>query len=222
MFAKIAPTLLHRLHDRGEVVVGEHHVGRLLGDIGAGDAHRDADVGRLERRRVVHAVAGHRHHPPSRCSACTIRSLCFWIDARVHRHLSDRRRELSIRRSGELGAGRRRGHRLRSRDRLQSPRRSGMIAGDHHRADARRLGACHRLFGLIARRIDHADHAREDEFVLDWLVDCVPSLASSGRHGRKATPSVRSASPARSHSSAGSRPRRAARQRPRLAHRTSS
>ena len=49
--------------DRGEVVVGEDHVRRLLGDVGAGDAHRDADVGRLQRGRVVDAVAGHRDDP---------------------------------------------------------------------------------------------------------------------------------------------------------------
>ena len=30
-------------------------------DLGALDTHRDADVGLVERRRVVHAVAGHGH-----------------------------------------------------------------------------------------------------------------------------------------------------------------
>ncbi len=45
--------------DGGEVVVGEHHVGRLLGHLGAGDAHRDADVGVRKRRGVVDTVAGH-------------------------------------------------------------------------------------------------------------------------------------------------------------------
>ena len=54
------PALLHGAHDRREVVVGQDHHRGLLGDLGAGDAHGDADVGRLEGRRVVHAVAGHR------------------------------------------------------------------------------------------------------------------------------------------------------------------
>ena len=57
-----ASALLHGCHDRGEVVVGEHHVGRLAGDVGAGDAHRDPDVGGLHRRGVVDAVAGHGDH----------------------------------------------------------------------------------------------------------------------------------------------------------------
>ena len=33
-------------------------VGGLAGDVGAGEAHGDADVGLLQRRRVVDAVAG--------------------------------------------------------------------------------------------------------------------------------------------------------------------
>ena len=55
------PALADGGDDRGEVVVGEDHVRRLLRHVGAGDAHRDADVGRLQRRGVVHAVAGHGH-----------------------------------------------------------------------------------------------------------------------------------------------------------------
>ena len=46
---------------RREVVVGEDHRRRLAGDVGAGAAHGDADVGAPQRRRVVDAVAGHRH-----------------------------------------------------------------------------------------------------------------------------------------------------------------
>ena len=39
-----AAPALDRGDDRGEVVVGEDHVGRFLRDLGAGDPHRDADV----------------------------------------------------------------------------------------------------------------------------------------------------------------------------------
>ena len=61
---------LDRLDDGGEVVVGEDHRRGLLGDLGAGDPHRDADVGLLQRGRVVDAVAGHRDDvalPLERC-----------------------------------------------------------------------------------------------------------------------------------------------------------
>ena len=53
------PAELDRLDDGGEVVVGQDHHRGALRDLGAGDAHGDADVGLLEGRRVVHAVAGH-------------------------------------------------------------------------------------------------------------------------------------------------------------------
>ena len=49
-------TLLHGRHDRREVVVGEHHLRRGLGDRRA-RSHRDTDLGLLQRRRVVHPVA---------------------------------------------------------------------------------------------------------------------------------------------------------------------
>ncbi len=53
---------LDRDDDRREVVVGEHHRRCLPSDVGPGAAHRHADVGRAQRRRVVDAIAGHRHH----------------------------------------------------------------------------------------------------------------------------------------------------------------
>ena len=55
-----AASLLDGGLDGREVVVGQHHVAGVLGDLGAAEAHRDADVGLLERGRVVDAVAGHR------------------------------------------------------------------------------------------------------------------------------------------------------------------
>jgi hypothetical protein len=43
-----ATAFFHRFFNRGEVIVGENHVGRAFGDVGAGDAHRDADIGRFK------------------------------------------------------------------------------------------------------------------------------------------------------------------------------
>ena len=44
-----------------QIVGHERDVGGLDGGVGAGGAHRDADIRRGERRRVVDAVADHRH-----------------------------------------------------------------------------------------------------------------------------------------------------------------
>ncbi len=43
-------------------IVEQHDLAGLLGDLGAGDAHRQADVGFLQGRGVVGAVAGDGHH----------------------------------------------------------------------------------------------------------------------------------------------------------------
>ena len=53
------PADLDRVDERAEVVVGEDHPARLLRDLAA-RTHRDADVGLLQRGRVVDRVAGHR------------------------------------------------------------------------------------------------------------------------------------------------------------------
>jgi hypothetical protein len=64
MVAEDRAPLLHRIDDAGEVIIQQHHVGRFLGHVGARDPHRDSDVRALQRRCVVDAVAGDRHHMP--------------------------------------------------------------------------------------------------------------------------------------------------------------
>ena len=54
-----APAEPDRLDDRREVVVEEHQGRGLARDVGAAASHRDADVGGLQGRRVVDAVARH-------------------------------------------------------------------------------------------------------------------------------------------------------------------
>ena len=49
----------HGADDRAEIVVEQDDRRGLARDIGAAPAHGDADMGGLERRRVVDAVTGH-------------------------------------------------------------------------------------------------------------------------------------------------------------------
>src|SRR3546814_16125554 len=51
----------------------------------AGDAHCDADIGRLERGRVVDAIAGHRHGHTIALQGLDDAQLVLGIDTRVHR-----------------------------------------------------------------------------------------------------------------------------------------
>ena len=64
-----------------EVVVEEHEVRRLTSDVGPGLAHRDADVGLAQSRRVVDTVAGHRDHLTSLLQGARDPELLFGRDA---------------------------------------------------------------------------------------------------------------------------------------------
>ena len=70
------PALADGADDGAEVVVEKHDRRDLPCAARAALAHRDADVGGLERRHVVHAVAGHRDDLPAACRAARARSFC--------------------------------------------------------------------------------------------------------------------------------------------------
>ena len=94
---------LDGLDDRREVVVGQDHHGGLLRDLRAGDAHRDADVRSLQRRRVVHAVAGHRDDVALLLEDIDEVDLVLGRDARDDTDAVDLAGDLLVAHRGELG-----------------------------------------------------------------------------------------------------------------------
>jgi hypothetical protein len=125
----------------------------------AADAHRHADVGLLQCRGVVHAVAGHRDHVPPGLQRGHDAQLVRRRHPRIDVDVPDFARELGVAHFLEL----RPGHHAPplhqpqlARDRL---RRRRVVAGDHHDADPRVLAFAHRGLGFGPRRIDHADEA---------------------------------------------------------------
>ena len=95
---------MHRRDDRGEIVVQKHHLGCLLRRLCALAPHGDADVGLLERGRVVDAVARHRHDGPAGLERAHDTQLVLGTGAREH---VDARGEVheSASEAFELGAG---------------------------------------------------------------------------------------------------------------------
>ncbi len=91
-----------RADDGGEVVVGQDHHGGLLGDLRAGDAHGHADVGRLEGRGVVDAVAGHRDHVALLLEETDETHLVLGRHPRDHADLVELDQELLVAHRGEL------------------------------------------------------------------------------------------------------------------------
>ncbi len=154
------------MHDRGEVVVGEDHDRGLLGDLGAGDPHRHADVGLLQRRRVVDAVARHRHDVAGLLQRLDESDLVLRRDASDDADGGQAGGELVVAQRGELGAG----ERFAGDAQLGADRGSGdrVVAGDHPHLDAGAVALGDGRLGLGAWRIDDADHGQERE-VLDEL-----------------------------------------------------
>jgi hypothetical protein len=162
------PPLLDGADDGGEVVVGDHHVGGLLGDLRPLDPHRDADVGRLEGGGVVDPVAGHRHDPAAALQALHDPQLVLGGDpgedgrgpghalpflgrARLQVAGVDRAQGLAARipvdpeLAGDLG----RGHRL--------------VAGDHDDPDPRVSAGGDGVARLFAQGVGHAHEPDEGQ-----------------------------------------------------------
>ena len=148
-------------HDRREVVVGQRHGSGFLGDIRARDAHGNADVGLLQRGRIVNAVAGHGHDVPVLLEGAHDAQLVCGRNARKD---VDRRGvpvQFGLGHRIQLGAG---DHASALQDAELAGdglRRHGVIAGDHDDPDAGPFAACHGILGLRSRRVDHAGQPEE-------------------------------------------------------------
>ena len=158
-----APTELDGLDDGGEVVVGQDHDRGFLGDLGAGDAHGHADVGLLQRRRVVDAVAGHGDDVLLFLEQVDEADLVLGRDARDHADVGQVAQQRLVAHGGELGAG----ERAAFDAQLASDRRrgDGVVAGDHAHLDAGALAFGDGDTRLGPRRVDDADHRQQREVV---------------------------------------------------------
>ena len=176
-----ATTLFAGMDDGGEIVVGQDHVGHVLGDVGTGDAHADADIGALDGGRVVHAVARHGHNLVAALPGLHDARLVLGLHARVHAELADALVELLVAHAVELGT---RDGLLAALHNAQLARdghgRIDVVTRDHDGADAGvvRLGDGHG--GLGAHRVNHARKAAEHQVVLQ------SRRAAVGRHLRVA------------------------------------
>ena len=151
-----------RLDDGGKVVVGQDHRGRILGNLGAGDAHCDADVRLLERRRVVDAVAGHRDDLALLLPCVDDADLMLRRYAGVDRDVLQLFVQLLVVHLVELDAADGDVALLEDADLLGDGGRGDLVvAGNHHGADAAAFGVGDRLLGFLTRRVDHRDQAHK-------------------------------------------------------------
>ncbi len=154
--------LLDRADDGGEVVVGQHHVGGFLGDLGAGDAHGHADVGGAQRGGVVDAVAGHGHDVAVGLAAPRRRAPCARATpGRTRRSPSIGAASSSSVMRVEVGAGDDSPSMPSSRG--DGAGGGGVVAGDHLHLDAGLAAEGDGVAGLGAGRVDDADQRVEGE-----------------------------------------------------------
>ena len=109
----------------------QRHVGGLDGHVGA-RAHRDADVGLGQRRRVVDAVADHRHHVARRPADARPRAPC---------------------RPGSTSAS----TRSMPACRAMASRGRPLVAGEHHHLEPARAQRGHRGRRLGLQHVGHGD-----------------------------------------------------------------
>ncbi len=157
------PAFLHRRADRGEIVVGQDHAGGLFRHLGSLDAHGDADVGLLQRGRVVHAVAGHRHDLVVGLDRLDEPKLVLRAGAGEDVDVADAILQRRIVHGLDLHPGDG-GLAVADAEHFGDGRGGDLVvAGDHGDADAAAVAFLHRLDRLLARRIHQADKAEQDQ-----------------------------------------------------------
>ena len=162
--------LLHGAHDGGKVVVRQHHVRHVLGDVRAGDAHAHADVGALDGGGVVDAVAGHGGDEARLAPGVYDAGLVLGLYARVDADVAEGLLKGLVIHGAQLAAGD--GPLALPQDAKLACDGGGgvdVVAGDHHDADTGALALVDGGLDLRAHRVDHAGQADEAEVLLQIL-----------------------------------------------------
>ena len=184
---------LNGVDDGCKVVVGEHHVGCALGHVGAGDAHADADVGALDGRCVVDAVAGHGGDHAARLPRFDDAGLMFGLDAGVDGIFEHLFHKLFVGELVEFGAhdgffG------VTDDAELFTDGNGGIlvVAGDHHRADAGFAAFLDGGLHFRTHRVDHAGEAHKDKlfFKVGGVIGRGFLFILAQRHGQHAQRAV--------------------------------
>ena len=156
------------LDDGGEVVVEQDEVGHFAADVRAALTHGHADIGTLQRGRIVDPVAGHRHDLTLRLQRFDEQQLLLRPHAREHIHLaSARRAECGASILVEVLPGEH--PHARDADLMRNGQcRRGMVTGDHDHADTGVQRCPDGLRHLRPRRIPEQREAQQRQVVFGF------------------------------------------------------
>ena len=167
-------SLFDRRNDAGEVVVRQDHVRRLLRDVGAGDPHRHTDVRPLERRRIVHAVSGHRDDMAPCLEGVDDLRFVRRGNTAADIHPVGLRGKLLIAHLIQLGSGQDQAACCQKPDLAGDRFRGIPVVSRHHDAlESGAGGQLHRLDHFRPRRIDHPQQADKGEILFNLVAVAV-------------------------------------------------
>ena len=154
--------MFHCVHQRCQIIIGQHHVCRLPCHIGAAFAHCHADIGFLDRRCIVDTIAGHGNDLATPLVSPNQPQLVCRIDTGKDGILVNALVQLGISQGIQFGSG----HGFFSAEQSCLSGNGGgsvfVVAGNHDGADIRLgTGADCRACGLSGR-IQHAGKPQKD------------------------------------------------------------
>ena len=157
------PPQFDRLNDGGEIILQQHQRSRLAGDVRSPAAHRDADVGRLECRGIVDAVAGHGDDFAIGLEGVHQPQLLFGHDAGKQADVLNAPRQLFVRPLVQLGSA----DGLIGMAEADLPpdvlRGRGIVSRDHHHPDSGAVALLDCLGDPGPNRVGEPDQAQELE-----------------------------------------------------------
>jgi len=148
-------TFLHRADDAGEVVVREHQCGGFFRYLGAGNAHRHADVGGFQCGGVVDAIAGHGDDVPLRLQGFDDAHLVLRRHAGKHGAACDQSGHFCLRQPIQFASFVNLAHQPQFSGNGSGGR--AVVSGDHFDGNASLAADCNRRLCLGSRRVDDAD-----------------------------------------------------------------
>ena len=161
-----AAAFLHGGHDGGKVVVCQHHIGHVLGHVGAGDAHTDADIRHFQGGGIVDAVPRHGRDGAAAAPGRHNAGLVFGLHPGIHAVLRHGLCQLLIGEGIQLRARHRLGRILQDVQLAgNGHRRVLMVAGDHHRPDACLSAFRDGFLHLGPHRVHHAGQSQEAQLL---------------------------------------------------------
>eukprot|EP00162_Nutomonas_longa_P014766 comp22094_c0_seq1/m.51290 comp22094_c0_seq1/g.51290 ORF comp22094_c0_seq1/g.51290 comp22094_c0_seq1/m.51290 type:complete len:435 (-) comp22094_c0_seq1:846-2150(-) len=163
----------HGLDNRRKVVVQNDDIGRILGNLGASNAHRQPNIGLGQRCGIVGAVARDGNHITALDQRLDQNKLVRWRRACNHLQARQNGAALLVGHCAELGAL---DHNAIGQDAALARNRLGradIVARDHAHKDACLFAFFHSLGDPRAQRILDADDGKQRDILRRKILVCL-------------------------------------------------